>query len=150
VETVGERLRKLGWRQGVILPATHLLETLPDSSPILGDDRLLANISDWDPLVIEGLRVLFKGGHASSKALEEQFEVQRSLPHGHVAAVLGTLRQSGLHNIVERRSGRQRALAMELIAGRILFPGSKLASCQGRDRLALTWAFLNKTFQQIQ
>ena len=95
--------------------------------------RTLANISDWDPLVIEGLRVLFKGGHASSKALEEQFEVQRSLPHGHVAAVLGTLRQSGLHNIVERRSGRQRALAMALIAGRILFPSSKLALSRQLD-----------------
>jgi transposase len=89
--------------------------------------RTLANISNWDPEVIAGLRVLFKGGHASSAALEEQFSIERSLPHGHVAAVLGTLRGIGLHADLERKSGGQRALAIALIAGRILFPGSKLA-----------------------
>jgi len=89
--------------------------------------RTLANISHWDPEVIAGLRVLLKGGHASNTALEDQFSVERSLPHGHVAAVLGALRGIGLHTALERKSGRQRALAIALIAGRILFPGSKLA-----------------------
>jgi transposase len=89
--------------------------------------RTLANISNWDPEVIAGLRVLFKGGHASATALPDQFRVERSLPHGHVAAVLGTLRGIGLHTTLERKSGEQRALAIAMIAGRILFPGSKLA-----------------------
>ena len=89
--------------------------------------RTLANISNWDPEVIAGLRVLFKGGHASATALQDQFSVERSLPHGHVAAVLGTLRGIGLHTDLERKSGEQRALAIAMIAGRILFPGSKLA-----------------------
>jgi len=89
--------------------------------------RTLANISHWDPEVIAGLRVLLKGGHASSTALEDQFSVERSLPHGHVAAVLGALRGIGLHTALERKSGKQRALAMAMIAARILFPGSKLA-----------------------
>ena len=59
--------------------------------------RTLANISNWDPEVIAGLRVLLKGGHASATALQDQFRIERSLPHGHVAAVLGTLRGIGLH-----------------------------------------------------
>jgi hypothetical protein len=89
--------------------------------------RTLANISDWDPEVIAGLRVLFKGGHASSVPLEDSFAIERSLPHGHVAAVLGTLQAIGLHRVLERQSSGSRALAMALIAGRVLFPGSKLA-----------------------
>lgn len=95
--------------------------------------RTLANISDWDPEVVEGLRVLFKGGHASSHALQDQFRVVRSLPHGHVAAVLDTLRGIGLPAALERKSGPQRALAIALIAGRILFPGSKLALSRHLD-----------------
>jgi len=89
--------------------------------------RTLANISHWDPEVIAGLRVLLKGGHASTTALEDQFSVERSLPHGHVAALLGVLRGIGLHTLLERKSGKQRALAMAMIAARILLPGSKLA-----------------------
>lgn len=89
--------------------------------------RTLANISNWDPEVIAGLRVLFKGGHASATALPDQFSVERSLPHGHVAAVLGALRGIRLHTTLERKSGEQRALAIAMIAGRLLFPGSKLA-----------------------
>jgi transposase len=89
--------------------------------------RTLANISHWDSEVIAGLRVLLKGGHASGTALEEQFDIQRCLPHGHVAAVLGVLRDLGLHTDLERKSSPRRALAIALIAGRILFPGSKLA-----------------------
>jgi len=89
--------------------------------------RTLANISHWDPEVIAGLRVLLKGGHASTTALEDQFSVERSLPHGHVAALLGVLRGIGLHTLLERKSGKQRALAMAMITARILLPGSKLA-----------------------
>ncbi len=89
--------------------------------------RTLANISDWDPEVIAGLKVLFKGGTASALPLEDQFTIERSLPHGHVAAVLGVFRQLGLHNILERKNSRERSLAIALIVGRILFPGSKLA-----------------------
>lgn len=100
--------------------------------------RTLANLSNWDPELIEQLRVLLKGGHASNVPLKEQFRVERSLPHGHVAAVLGTLRGIGLHRTLERKSGRQRALAMALIAGRILFPGSKLALSRHLDPATAT------------
>lgn len=89
--------------------------------------RTLANISKWDPVLVEKLRALFKGGHVSSTPLEDQFEIERTLPHGHVAATLDTLRAIGLHRTLERKSSQSRALAMALIAGRILFPSSKLA-----------------------
>lgn len=89
--------------------------------------RTLANISDWDPVVIAGLKVLLKGGQASTVPLAEQFEIQRSLPHGHVAAVLGTLFQTGLHTVIDRRDSRERSLCLALIVSRILDPGSKLA-----------------------
>ncbi len=106
-------------------PAILLRESYREDGKV--KKRTLANISKWDPEVIAGLRVLLKGGHASCVPLEEQFGIERSLPHGHVAAVLGVLRGIGLHNTLERKSGEERALAMALIAGRILFPGSKLA-----------------------
>jgi len=106
-------------------PAILLRESYREDGKV--KKRTLANISKWDPEVIEGLRVLLKGGHASSVPLQDQFGIERSLPHGPVAAVLGTLRGIGLHTALERKSGEERALVMALIAGRILFPGSKLA-----------------------
>ncbi len=106
-------------------PAILLRESYREQGKV--KKRTLANLSKWDPEVIAGLRVLLKGGHASTTALEDQFRVERSLPHGHVAAVLGALRGIGLHNTLARKASGQRALAIALIAGRILFPGSKLA-----------------------
>jgi len=106
-------------------PAILLRESYREDGKV--KKRTLANISNWKPEFIAGLRVLLKGGHACSLPLEDQFRIERSLPHGHVAAVLGTLRGIGLHATLERKSSRQRALALGLIVGRILFPGSKLA-----------------------
>jgi transposase len=106
-------------------PAILLRESYREEGKV--KKRTLANISKWDPELIAGFRVLLKGGHASATALEDQFSIERSLPHGHVAAVLGVLRRIGLHKALERKSSDQRALAIALIAGRILFPGSKLA-----------------------
>jgi hypothetical protein len=50
----------------------------------------LLNLTDWPPDVIEGFRALLEGGTALP------IVIKRSLPHGHVAAVLGTLRKIGL------------------------------------------------------
>ena len=107
-------------------PAILVRESFRDDSGKV-KKRTLANISKWSPDVIAGLKVLLKGGHASSTPLDEQFEIERSLPHGHVAAVLGTLRGIGLHTTVERKSSKNRALVIAMIAGRLLFPSSKLA-----------------------
>ncbi|MEG4940374.1 hypothetical protein [Microcoleus sp. F4-D5] len=79
---------------------------------------------------IEGLRVLLKGGTAI-QSLESAFDIQRSLPHGHVAAVLGTLKNLGLESLIDNRSSRQRDLVTAMIVARIIDPSSKLATARG-------------------
>ena len=66
--------------------------------------RTLANLSCLPAEVIEGLKVLLKGGVAVPSA-DEVFTVERRLPHGHVAAVLGAVRGSGASRLVRRRAG---------------------------------------------
>ena len=56
--------------------------------------RTLANLSCLSREVLEGLKVLLRGGVAVPSAAEV-FVVERSLPHGHVAAVLGSARGCG-------------------------------------------------------
>ncbi len=61
--------------------------------------RTLANLSKWPPALVEGLRVLLEGGAAVS-GLGDAFDIVRSRPHGHVAAVLGTLRDLRLDRTI--------------------------------------------------
>ena len=56
------------------------------------------------------------------------FDIQRSLPHGHVAAVVGMMRKLDLPRLLSRTVSRERDLALALIASRIIAPGSKLAT----------------------
>ena len=60
--------------------------------------------------------------------VEERLEIVRSLPHGHVAAVLGTLRETGLDKLLGRESSRERDLVLAMITARVLDPRSKLAT----------------------
>ena len=53
--------------------------------------RTLANLSQWEPQLVEHFRVLLKGGVAVESAAS-LLTIERSLPHGHVAAVLGACR----------------------------------------------------------
>ena len=61
--------------------------------------RTVANLSKWPPTLVEGLRVMLKGGTAVSR-LDDAFDIVRSKPHGHVAAVLGTLRKLRLDRAI--------------------------------------------------
>ena len=56
--------------------------------------RTIANLSHWNPQLVEYFRVLLKGGVAVVSAAS-LLTIERSLPHGHVAAVLGAARRSG-------------------------------------------------------
>jgi hypothetical protein len=64
-------------------------------------------------------------------------EIRRSLPHGHVAAVLGTLRAIGLERLIEARRSRERDLVVGMIVARLLAPGSKLATARRLDQTTL-------------
>jgi len=94
--------------------------------------RTLANLTRWPEELIEGLRILLKGGKAVENVEDlDGFEIVRSLPHGHVAAVLGAVRKLGLERIVASRRSRQRDLVVGLIVARIIDPRSKLATARG-------------------
>ena len=71
-------------------PAILLRESYREAGKVR--KRTLANLSKWPPVVVEGLRILLKCGTAVAD-LTTAFDITRSRPHGHVAAVLGTLRK---------------------------------------------------------
>ena len=94
--------------------------------------RTIANLTNWPEPLVEGLRTLLRGGVALATA-DEVLTISRSLPHGHVAAVLGTAEQIGLAKLLsERRGGsasrRHRDVALALIVNRVIAPASKLAT----------------------
>src|ERR1700760_3486875 len=89
--------------------------------------RTLCNLSDWPIAHIQGLRGGPKGGPVIP-AEHDAFTVTRSLPHGHVAAALGTAHKIGLDRILGPEGNRCRDLVLALLVGRILDPTSKLAA----------------------
>jgi transposase len=91
--------------------------------------RTLCNLSDWSAAHVEGLRGVLKGGTVIP-AEHDAITVTRSLPHGHVAAALGTARKIGLDRILGPDGNRCRDLVLALLVGRILDPVSKLAAAR--------------------
>jgi hypothetical protein len=92
--------------------------------------RTLANLSKLPPEAVEGLRTLLRGGTVVED-LSQSFEVVRSQPYGHVAAVLGTLRQIGLDGDLDPQRCLDRDLVVAMIVARIVEPASKLATARG-------------------
>jgi transposase len=66
-------------------------------------------------------------------AASESFQILRALPHGHVAAILESLRLLDLEHILSKESSRNRDLIVAMIVARILDPCSKLATAQGLE-----------------
>jgi hypothetical protein len=93
--------------------------------------RTLANLSMLPPEAVEALRRALRGEVLVPAG--EAFEILRARPHGHVAAVLGTLRRIGLEGVLASRPSRQRDLVVAMVCARILEPGSKLATARGLD-----------------
>ena len=122
-------------------PAVLLRESFRDAGKV--KKRTLANLSKWPPTLVEGLRVLLKGGAAVSR-LDDAFDIVRSRPHGHVAAALGTLRELRLDRTIAGADSPERRRVLAMIVARIVDPGSKLAAARGlaeataRDSLAET------------
>ena len=90
--------------------------------------RTLANLSHLPPELIELIRRSLKGERFVAAA--DALQIVRSLPHGHVAAVLGLVRRLGLEGLLERRPSRERDLAVAMVVARLLAPASKLATAR--------------------
>jgi hypothetical protein len=108
-------------------PAILLRESYREGGKVR--KRTICNLSDWPTAHIEGLRGVLKGGTVIP-AEREAFTVIRSLPHGHVAAALGTARKIGLDRILGPDGHRCRDLVLALLVSRILDPRSKLAAAR--------------------
>ncbi len=108
-------------------PAILLRESYREGGKVR--KRTLCNLSDWPTSYIEGLRGVLKGGTVIP-AERDAFTVTRSLPHGHVAAALGTARKIGLDRILGSSSDRCCDLVLALLISRILEPASKLAAAR--------------------
>ena len=91
--------------------------------------RTVANLSSWPMEKIETLRRLLKNEPLVGR--DEAFDIVRSLPHGHVAAVLGTLKKLGLDRLIDPKPSPRRNQVLAMIAARILEPASKLATARG-------------------
>src|ERR1035437_7431505 len=97
-------------------PAILLRESVRIGSPV--HKRTLANLSSWPASQVDLLRRVLKG--ADLVARQQAVKILRSLPHGHVAAVLGTLRHLGLHELLSRARCPRRELICALVTARIL------------------------------
>jgi transposase len=115
IETVPNRnsppaiLLREGWRQG---KKTY--------------KRTLANLSGWPAHKIETLRRLLRDEQLVSP--QDLFETEKTLPHGHVEAILGTIRKLGLESVISAKHCPERDLVVAMIAGRLIHPCSKLAT----------------------
>ena len=111
-------------------PAVLLRESYREGGRV--KNRTLANLSKLPAHIIEALRRMLKGQRLV--APEEVFEIERTLPHGHVAAVLGMLRKLKLPGIISSRANRLRDLVVSMIVSRVIHPMSKLATALGLKR----------------
>jgi hypothetical protein len=97
--------------------------------------QTLANLSHLDSELIELIRGWLRGRRYVE--VDAAFQTERSLPAGHVNAVLAMARRLGLARLLDREPSRQRDLAVALICQRVLGPDSKLASARALARSTL-------------
>ncbi len=89
--------------------------------------QTLGNLSHLPPDLIDTIRGRLRGEIPPG---DGQFEIVRSLPHGHVVAVLGTLRKIGLEELIASRSCSERTLVVAMIVARVIDACSKLATAR--------------------
>ena len=108
-------------------PAVLLRESWREDGKIR--KRTLANLSALPPDAIEVLQRVLKG--EKLVAAEEVVRIERSVPYGHVAAVLGTLRRLGLDQVLGTKRSPERDRVLAMVVARVLAPDSKLATARG-------------------
>jgi len=111
-------------------PAILLRESYRDKGRVR--KRTLCNLTNWPAHLIEGLRALLKDGSVLPPGVDA-LTIRRSLPHGHIAAVLGTLRTIGLDRLLGPAGNRCRDLTLAMIVARLIAPASKLATAKALD-----------------
>jgi hypothetical protein len=116
-------------------PAILLRESYREAGKV--KNRTLANLSAWPEAKVDALSRVLKGQPPPAADLDGAFEITRSLPHGHVAAVLGTARQLGLEELIDPAPSRHRDLVAAMAVAQVIAPDSKLAIARGlRDQTA--------------
>ena len=88
--------------------------------------RTVANLTDWPAAKVAALRRVLRGEGLAAPA--PLFTVERAVPHGHVEALLGTMRRLGLETLLAAKRCRERDLVLALLVERLLHPCSKLAT----------------------
>jgi hypothetical protein len=83
----------------------------------------LSHLEDW---MIDGLKAMLAGRKLVD--LDDDFEILRSLPHGHVAMVLSVLRELDLERLIGRERSRERDLCVAMVCQRLLSACSKLST----------------------
>src|SRR5262249_60720885 len=89
--------------------------------------QTLGNLSHLPGDLIETIRCRLRGESSSDS---RPWDIIRTFPHGHVAAVLGTLKNIGLDSVLASRPSREHSLVIAMIVARILRPASKLATAR--------------------
>ena len=106
-------------------PAVLLRESYRDGGKV--KTRTLANLTDWPDAKVEALRRVLKGETALVSSADA-LQIERALPHGHVAAVLGMARKLKLDRLLPK--SRLGKLALAMIAARVIEPAAKLATAR--------------------
>jgi Transposase DDE domain len=109
-------------------PAILLRESYREDGKV--KTRTLANLSRWPEHKVDKLARALRGLPVA-RDLCEAFEITRSLPHGHVAAVLGSARRLGLEELIDSTPSRRRDLVTAMLVAQVIAPGSKLATARG-------------------
>jgi hypothetical protein len=118
-------------------PAILLRESYREAGKV--KNRTLANLSSWPDAKVDALTRVLKGQPPPAAGLDGAFEITRSLPHGHVAAVLGTARQLGLAELIDPEPSRHRDLVVAMTVAQVIAPDSKPAIARGlREETAAT------------
>ncbi|MBV8138592.1 MAG: IS1634 family transposase [Deltaproteobacteria bacterium] len=116
-------------------PAILLRETWREAGHI--KKRTLANLSDWPQAQVQALRAVLKG-ELTLLAGPASFTIERTRPHGHVAATLGTLYRLKLETVIAAKDSPERAAVLAMIVARILKPRSKLATARALSAATLS------------
>ena len=110
-------------------PAILLREAWREGTKIR--KRTIANLSRVPPAAIEALRRALAGETLVSA--DEHLDIERSVPHGAVAAVVGTIKKLKLDHVIASRRSVERDRVVAMVAARVIEPTSRLALARMLD-----------------